>query len=166
MNLHNELLRQARHLATKERRRPLQASLRRAVSAAYYALFHLLVDDAVCRMVAAHPLRDCLRRAFDHGTMRKVAQQFAASSVAPRLTPGLQGERLQPELEMVAATFVDLQHARHEADYNTAWRSTRPDALGLIEQTEDAFACWRNVRRTPQADTFLIGLLVYDKMRG
>ena len=168
MNLHNELLRQARHLATKEPRRPLQASLRRAVSAAYYALFHLLVDDAVRRMVAAHrhPLRDCLRRAFDHGTMRRVAQQFAASSVAPRLTPGLQGEPLQPELELVAATFVDLQHARHEADYNTAWRSTRPDALGLIEQTEDAFACWRSVRRTPQADTFLFGLLVYDKMRG
>lgn len=88
MNLHNELLRQARHLATKEPRRPLQASLRRAVSAAYYALFHLLVDDAVRRMVTA----------------------------------------LQPELELVAATFVDLQHARHEADYNTAWRPTRPDA--------------------------------------
>ena len=54
MNLHNELLRQARHLATKEPRRPLQASLRRAVSAAYYALYHLLVDDAVRRMVTAH----------------------------------------------------------------------------------------------------------------
>ena len=30
----------------KEPRRPKQASLRRAVSAACYALFHLLVDDA------------------------------------------------------------------------------------------------------------------------
>ncbi len=144
MSLHNELLRQARHLATKESRRPLQASLRRAVSAAYYALFHLLVDEAVCRMVSArrYALRDCLRRAFAHSNMRTVAQQFAGTSVAPRLSPGLQGQSLQPDLVKVARAFVDLQEARHEADYNTAWRATRPGALGLIEQTEEAFGCW------------------------
>jgi hypothetical protein len=38
----NDLLEQARHLANREPRRPKQASLRRAVSTAYYALFHLL----------------------------------------------------------------------------------------------------------------------------
>jgi hypothetical protein len=168
LSLHNDLLRQARHLATKEPRRPLQASLRRATSAAYYALFHLLVDEAVRRMVSAPwlPLRDCLKRAFDHGNMKKVAQQFANASVAPRLSPGLQSELLQPELRKVAETFVDLQEARHEADYNTAWRATRPDTLGVIEQTEQAFSCWRTVRRTVQADTFLVGLLAYDQMRG
>src|SRR6266571_1109983 len=41
-SLHNELLAQAWHLAKKEPKHPLQASLRRAVSAAYYAVFHLL----------------------------------------------------------------------------------------------------------------------------
>jgi hypothetical protein len=29
-----------------------------------------------------------------------------------------------------------------------------------------AFSYWRTVRRTVQADTFLVGLLAYDKMRG
>ena len=38
MSLHQDLLAQARHLLRKEPRRPKQASLRRAVSAAYYAL--------------------------------------------------------------------------------------------------------------------------------
>lgn len=168
MSLHHDLLRQARHLATKEPRRPLQASLRRALSAAYYSLFHLLVDEAVRRMVSAswHPLRDCLKRAFDHGTMKTVAQQFANDSVAPRLSPGLQSESLQPELMRVAETFVDLQQARHDADYNTAWRASRSGTMGLIEQTEEAFLLWRTVRRTVQADTFLVGLLAHDKMRG
>ena len=50
MSLQQDLLRQARDLATKEPRRPSQASLRRAVSAAYYALFHLLVDEAIGRL--------------------------------------------------------------------------------------------------------------------
>ena len=78
----------------------MQASLRRAVSAAYYALFHLLVDDAVCRMVSVrrYELRDCLRRAFAHANMRMVAQQFAGTSVSQRLRPGLQGQSVQPDL--------------------------------------------------------------------
>ena len=46
MSLHGDLLDQASRLAVQEPRRPRQASLRRAVSAAYYALFHLLVDAA------------------------------------------------------------------------------------------------------------------------
>jgi len=42
----DHLLEQAHHLAKRERNRPRQASLRRAVSTAYYALFHLLISEA------------------------------------------------------------------------------------------------------------------------
>lgn len=45
MGLPEDLLEQAGHLARRERKRPRQASLRRAVSAAYYALFHLLTSE-------------------------------------------------------------------------------------------------------------------------
>ena len=41
-----DLLEQAKHLSKRERRKPKQASLRRAVSTAYYALFHLLIEEA------------------------------------------------------------------------------------------------------------------------
>jgi len=44
MSLHADLLDQAEHLAQLDQRRPKQASLRRAVSSAYYALFQS--DDA------------------------------------------------------------------------------------------------------------------------
>lgn len=37
-----DLIEQAHHLATEEPRRPKQASLRRAVSAAYYAVFQAI----------------------------------------------------------------------------------------------------------------------------
>ena len=43
----DDLLEQAYHLANKENDNPTQASLRRSVSTAYYALFHLLIDEAV-----------------------------------------------------------------------------------------------------------------------
>jgi uncharacterized protein (UPF0332 family) len=41
----DDLLEQALHLANRERKGPRQASLRRAVSTAYYALFHLLISE-------------------------------------------------------------------------------------------------------------------------
>jgi hypothetical protein len=43
----DDLPEQAYHLGRRERKNPIQASLRRAVSTAYYALFHLLIDEAV-----------------------------------------------------------------------------------------------------------------------
>lgn len=81
MNLHTDLLRQARHLAVREPRRPLQASLRRAISASYYALFHFLVHEATSRMFPGRSrdsLRYCLARAFVHGDMKRVALQGSA----------------------------------------------------------------------------------------
>jgi hypothetical protein len=46
MSLHSDLLDQAERLATLDPRRPKQVNLRRAVSAVYYALFHLLTSEA------------------------------------------------------------------------------------------------------------------------
>src|SRR5712692_5365690 len=48
----DDLLEQARHLANREKKRPRQASLRRAVSTAYYALFHLLISEALLLRIA------------------------------------------------------------------------------------------------------------------
>ena len=64
-------------------------------------------------------LRGCLGRAFVHADMKRVAQQFSDGGVSPKLSPGMNGQAVQPELTQVAAAFVDLQQARHEADYDT-----------------------------------------------
>ena len=111
-------------------------------------------------------LRNCLSRAFGHGAMKQVAQQFSKDKVSSKLGPGLNGRRLQPELIGVAAAFVNLQQARHEADYNTGRRFTRREVLDLVEQVELAFAGWEQVSRSVQADTFLAGLIAFESMRG
>ena len=168
MSLPQDLLAQARLLATKENRRPKQASLRRSVSASYYALFHLLVGAAVRRFVAGNDrsaLRNCLGRAFDHGVMKTVARQFARGGISPRLRPGLNGLPLQDEIVRVAAAFVDLQQHRHEADYDMGRPFTRLEVLNIISDAERAFEDWRAIRRSVQADTFLVGLLTFEKIR-
>ena len=168
MSLHDDLLQQARDLAVMDPMRPRQASLRRAVSAAYYALFHKLVDEAARFVISRNrrtALRDCLARAFAHGTMQRVARQVAANGVSEALLPGFNGHPLQPELIALARAFVELQQARHEADYNRAHRFTRREVLDLVDRVDKAFTDWTSVRRTPQADTFLTGPLVFGNIR-
>ena len=168
MSLHADLLRQARQLARKEPRRPSQASLRRSISASYHALFHLLVDEATKRMFTGRDrsaLRGCPGRAFVHGDMKKVAQQFSEGGVSPRLGPGMNNQAVQPELAGVAATFVDLQQARHEADYDTTRRFTRQDVIDLVDRAEQAFRDWNSVRKSVRADVFLAGRLAFGNMR-
>jgi uncharacterized protein (UPF0332 family) len=62
MAYHDDLLRQALQLIHQEPRNPKQASLRRAVSTAYYALFHLLISEAVANWKRVN-LRAALGRA-------------------------------------------------------------------------------------------------------
>ena len=56
------------------------------------------------------------------------------NSVSPKLSPGLSGHPLQPKLIKVAEAFVDLQQARHDADYDMSQRFLRRDVLHLIDQ--------------------------------
>jgi len=79
MSLPRDLLAQAQFLAIREPRRPKGASLRRVVSIAYYALFHLLTDEA-SRFLISGSNRDSLRnlvvRGFVHSEMSRTAKAF------------------------------------------------------------------------------------------
>jgi hypothetical protein len=150
--LYQELLNQARHLASKEPRKPKEASLRRAVSTAYYGLFHLLIHEA-CEMLVPKrrsDLRHQLARGFEHRRMKEAAQAAGKNSQA---TVGLRN---------VAKTFVLLQEERHEADYSLAKRFRRSEVEALLIQTERAFADWKAARKNSQVKTedFLLSLLV------
>ncbi len=169
MSLHSELLKQARFLARKEPKKPTQASLRRSVSASYYALFHLLVDEATRLMLSGHgrrPLRDSLARAFHHSSMKQTAVEFTRQRPSPKLSSGFDGQPVPRPLVDVASAFVQLQEARHDADYNRALRFTRREALDLVDLTEQAFRDWDDARGSLHADTFLTGLLAYRHMQG
>ena len=167
MSLHSELLKQARFLAKKERKKPTQASLRRSVSASYYALFHFLVDEATRLMLPGKRgrLRDSLARAFHHSWMKEVAALYANQKIPRKLSSVFNGEPIPTELSNVADAFVTLYQARHDADYNRTRRFTRREAFDQADVTDRAFQDWKNVRGSLHADTFLTGLLAYRNMQ-
>jgi hypothetical protein len=160
--LHHDLLEQAGHLAARERQKPKQASLRRAVSAAYYALFHLLVTDGARFLSPTQPplLRVRIQRAFNHSDMRNVSRGFAQPNQMPAATSALLTLPLEPALVRVVRAFVELQEARHQAEYDLIKTWNRVEVEYHVETASNAFASWQTVRRTPNAAVFAAALLL------
>ncbi len=80
MSLADDLLGQSAHLLKLDSKRPKQANLRRAVSASYYALFHLLTSESARRLSPTSPpvLVPLLQRAYDHSVMRQACRAVLA----------------------------------------------------------------------------------------
>jgi hypothetical protein len=85
MSQHADLLVQAVNLAKIDAKKPKQANLRRAISSAYYAVFHLLVDEARRVQIGTQhnqaPFRQGLGRAFAHGVMKDACKSFGGGAL-------------------------------------------------------------------------------------
>lgn len=139
---------------------------RRAVSAAYYAVFHLLATEGAdnCAPPGVVGLRERVTRAFDHGQMRRVCDLFSRGSwgSVPALK-ALVTLPLSPDLAQVAEAFVMLQDARHASDYDLGSTLAHRDAVRFVGLAIDAFKAWEQVRGTPNAAVFLTALLLHER---
>lgn len=169
MSWHADLLRQARHLANLESRRPRQASLRRAVSAAYYSVFHLLVDEVTAMMFGrAGPrrrFRDVLARGFSHSSMAAASRSFEGGTLPAPIAMVVLPLPIPGDLQTVAAAFRKLQEERHRADYNRALAFSKVEVLNLLQDTADAFEAWERVRNDEAAKFFLMALPLWEQIR-
>ena len=156
MAYHDELLQQATELVHKNPNNPTQADLRRSVSSAYYALFHLLIFEA-CSNWSHDSSRPGLARMFDHGLMKKVSKRITDPSKMPYA-----GEDpvVVRKLRSFAGIFARLQERRHEADYNIKDVWTFTQSLKETLAASRAFDIWREIRTTGIAQDYLVSLLI------
>ena len=133
MNLHDDLLDQAQQLARWDPRRPKQVNLRRAVSSAYYALFHLLSSGTSALYAIEPDLAARINRTLNHGDMKKSSTMIGNDKL-PRAVQSPRGSYTTPaDLKTVANTFVKLQEARHEADYDLSRTFRRQEVLAYVQ---------------------------------
>lgn len=168
MSFPNDLLEQAGHLAGVDARRPKQVNLRRSVSTAYYALFHLLTSSASSLFVSDATLGARIGRRFNHGDMKRVSSLIVKGQwpKSLRLSTLASPSNLELEkLKIVANAIVALQSARHEADYDLARTKiyTREEARGAIDLAQRAFECWEEIKRSDLARLYLACFLLYDE---
>jgi len=132
---------------------PPPMQLRRGVSTAYYALFHLLVHEAVTRIIAHPALHAELGRSIDHGPTRAVCKEYADAKLVGGALTTSSGDVIPNALQDIGRAFVMLLEARQRADYDTdPARDFNPaDAYDYLVAAEMAFLDWGSVQGDPAA---------------
>jgi len=148
VGLADDLLEDARHFVAKGAAENRASCMRRAVSTAYYAVFHLFVEDFVGNWPFADQ-RARLARMFDHKKMRDAAFT-PANEKNPTPTEAV--------LVYVKRAFRQLQADRQRADYDLAWNIVATDVQNAIKLAEDTFAKWRSIRTEDIARHHLLSM--------
>jgi hypothetical protein len=154
MAYHDDLL--AHALALVHAQPQSEVSLRRAVSAAYYAVLHLLIFEATDHWDNQR-LRTALGRAYDHGLMKTTSNRILESREFPYTNENPQVVRM---LRDIAQGFSQLQEDRHFADYNLMKPLDPDDALRQVKIAENIFLTLPKIKTEHIVQEYLTLLLV------
>src|ERR1700691_1318562 len=154
----DDLLALAQDMADLPSEARRQANLRRSVSTAYYALFHLLISEATLNW-ARPELRPTLGRLFDHGPMCSASEKKGAelNAYLGGNPPESPERTVAQHLLTVSTTFVQAQQRRVDADYNMGREVT--EALTQIESVTESFKRWNIIRDEATAQAYLLSML-------
>jgi len=67
------------------------------------------------------------------------------------------------ELRDVAKSFIGLQEARHQADYNNEKQWTQTEVAAKFSDARTAFQNWKRISGRPVADEYLLSLTIGKK---
>lgn len=140
---------------------PRQTDLRRAISAAYYALFHAVasaVADDLAGRTHRHTARYALvYRTINHGSLRRLCEQVRAGTVPPKHTAYVPKGGFGADLIAFSSALIDLQEKRHLADYDPLFRARASDAVLAVATARSALTRFNRAGRvTRKAFTSLV----------
>jgi uncharacterized protein (UPF0332 family) len=132
----DHLFEQADKLIASQAGRPRQADIRRAVSAAYYGIFHAITTKAVDQFVGATN-RDrshygLAYRSVSHSRLREVCSEVQKSTQSNKYRPYVPTSGFGSNIVAFAEAVLELQERRHSADYDVMISMTRSDAALAI----------------------------------
>lgn len=132
-----DLLRHAKAVA-EDLPNATQTDYRRAVSAAYFALFHALTLR-VTELFAHGDLSEQYRatRRFGHGQLRLVCE-WVTGTPPRRFNSRVATLRFDVRVRSVAGAFAFLQKERVEADYDHSAEFTSRRAAAAVARARDA----------------------------
>jgi uncharacterized protein (UPF0332 family) len=132
----DHLFEQAEKLISPAAGRPRQVDIRRAISAAYYAIFHATIAAAVDQLIGVTN-RDQSRyglayRSVNHAWVRDLCKEIQKPTLSNKFKSYAPSQGFGPNVAAFAAAVVDLQEKRHSADYDVMIRMNRSDAALAI----------------------------------
>jgi hypothetical protein len=149
-------------LALEEDLGPANIRLRRAISAAYYAIFHQINQDAVALIAPNVSAKNShrIQRWFDHVMMKQICNRFRAPTLDQPLRD-LIGDVASADMRVVARSFVELQEARHAADYDLGYAVSFDTTIHLLGLADNAMNAWARIKDSEEANVFILSLLLW-----
>lgn len=145
---------------------PSQVTLRRAVSASYYGLFHALaLAGSSVFAGGGEKLRLQATRAYSHTAIRKVCAAYVRSPSKP-FPVGYEHLNEHPpsqELIVIARAFELLQENRFTADYDLLATFELERVKLLVDLAEAVLIDLEAVQTRPETVVFLTALLLADR---
>lgn len=142
---------------------PSDAQLRRAVSTAYYALFHRVLQAAAQRFMGPNQENSAgyalIYRSFDHRHIRTVCEALNVHTLKDNIKRQLGRHAVSPDMRNFANTFSLLQDARHLADYDPESIFLPTDVLSLIGSANAAIEAFDRVAAGEQTDVLALMLV-------
>lgn len=143
---------------------PRQADLRRAISSAYYALFHAIVAEAADvfagRTQRQTPRYALVYRSVDHGSLRGLCTHVRGGKLPAKYTTYAPSSGFGADLKAVATALVELQEKRHSADYDPLFRATMSDAALAVVTGRTALNRFKNANRSARRS--FVSLLLFS----
>jgi uncharacterized protein (UPF0332 family) len=159
----SKLVATARILNSDQGSRPPETeAIRRAVSTAYYALFHKVLQEGAERFVGSNDTSvafETIYRGFDHSQINRVFVAIDKQSLSDAYKKRLRRTAVSQDIRDFAAVFVPMQELRHLADYSPLMQISQAEATQLIDNVEAALQTFSNADPAEKADLLALMLV-------
>ena len=142
---------------------PRQVDLRRAISNAYYGVFHAISASAANQFIGkskqSTSQHSLLYRSIDHATLRNLCLELRNRKLSSKLGRHAPAGGFGSDIRAFAAAVLDLQQSRHDADYDPSTRYQRSESVAAIRAARDALVSFETASEI-EREAFL-SLLVF-----
>lgn len=146
------LFEQADRLIDRSQGRPRQVDIRRAISAAYYGIFHAIVTAAADQFIGptnrARGRYALAYRSVSHEWLRDLCREVQKQTLPRRFRSYEPPSGFGPNIRAFAAATIELREKRVAADYDPIMRFNRSDALLAIRTSRAALKRFRRANTT------------------
>jgi uncharacterized protein (UPF0332 family) len=158
------LFEQAERLTSLRPGRPREADVRRAISTAYYGLFHPILTEAADLYVGSTNRNTgrygLVYRSVNHDWLRDLCREVQKPTLTNRFKPYAPSNGFGPNIAEFAIAACELQQKRHAADYNVMIRMDRSDAAVAIKTARAALV--RFNKATESSRVAFLSLLLFQ----
>lgn len=160
------LIEQAEALSQTLSRRPRETDLRRAISNAYYAMFHSLAKEVADELVGVTRRRakeyNIVYRSLEHGRAKDLCRDLTKTTLPQKYSGLAPAGGFCADITQFCTAFADLQERRHAADYDPSERFLVADAKLTLGTAKSAI---QKLEGAPQAERRLFIHLLVFKIR-